>query len=149
MLTFANEILNSDAGSSAQHLKAAITQLPELRDRKATLDMHMNIAHALLKGIKERQLDNFFQIEENITKQTKVQLLEIINDPERKSPVDKMRMFIIWYLSTESVVSKGDMVEYEAALKGVDCDLAPLTYVKKCVYIRLLWGVRIEFLPWY
>lgn len=98
----------------------------------------MNIAHALLKGIKERQLDNFFQIEENITKQTKVQLLEIINDPERKSPVDKMRMFIIWYLSTESVVSKGDMVEYEAALKGVDCDLAPLTYVKKCVYIRLL-----------
>lgn len=95
----------------------------------------MNIAHALLKGIKERQLDNFFQIEENITKQTKVQLLEIINDPERKSPVDKMRMFIIWYLSTESVVSKGDIVEYEAALKGVDCDLAPLAYVKKCVYI--------------
>lgn len=93
--------------------------------------MHMNIAHALLKGIKERQLDNFFQIEENITRQTKAQLLEVINDPERKNPVDKMRMFIIWYLSTESVVSKVDMNEYEEALKNAGCDLAPLTYVKK------------------
>lgn len=90
----------SDIGSSAQHLKAAITQLPQLRDRKATLDMHMNIATALLKGIKDRQLDNFFQIEESITRQTKAQLLEVINDPERKNPVDKLRMFVIWYANS-------------------------------------------------
>lgn len=128
------KLVNSDVGSSAQHLKAAITQLPELRDRKATLDMHMNIAHALLKGIKERQLDSFFQIEENITKQTKAQLLEVINDPERKNPVDKIRMFIIWFLSTENIVNRGDMLEYEAALKNAGCDLASLTYVKKCVF---------------
>lgn len=71
--------------------------MPQLRDRKAVLDMHMNIATALLKGIKERQLDNFYQMEENIARQTKAQILEAINDPDKKNPIDKMRAFIIWY----------------------------------------------------
>ncbi|MCJ1229705.1 Vesicle trafficking between the ER and Golgi [Toensbergia leucococca] len=126
------EDLPNDTSSSAQHLKAAITLLPELRERKATLDMHMNIATALLKGIKDRQLDNFFQIEENITKQTKAQILEVLNDDAKgKEPLDKLRLFIIWYLSTEQEISRADMDRFEETLTKANCDITALAYVKQ------------------
>ncbi|KAB5525708.1 Sec1-like protein [Coniochaeta sp. 2T2.1] len=124
--------LQNDTSASAQHLKAAITLLPELRERKATLDMHMNILAALLNGIKNRQLDNYFQIEENVTKQTKAQMLELIKDADKgKEPIDKLRLFIIWYISTEQEVSRADWSQFEEALQAAGVDGASLSYVRQ------------------
>lgn len=126
------EDLQNDTSASAQHLKAAITLLPELRERKNILDMHMNIATALLKGIKDRQLDNFFQLEENITKQTKAQMLELVSDSDKgNEPLDKLRIFIIWFLSTEQEVSRADMEKFEEALRTAGIDTAPIAYIKR------------------
>ena len=74
------EDLDNDTSASAQHLKAAITLLPELRERKAVLDMHMSILQGVLHGIGDRKLDTFYQMEEDIMKTTKAQILELIND---------------------------------------------------------------------
>lgn len=126
------EDLQNDTSASAQHLKAAITLLPELRERKAVLDMHMNILAGLLTGIKDRQLDNFYQMEENIMKQTKAQMLEVINDADKgKEPTDKLRLFIIWYLSTEQEITRAEMDKFEESLKAAGADTTSLAYVKQ------------------
>ena len=49
------------------------SSLPELIERKKRIDMHTNVATALLDEIKERKLDTFFEAEEKmITRSTMV-----------------------------------------------------------------------------
>jgi hypothetical protein len=118
------------AAANAQHLKAAITALPELTARKQTIDMHMNIATTLLKAIGERGLAQFFEAEENVAKQTKATVLEHINDPAFKNPEDKLRMYLIYFIMTPTI-STSDQAEFENALTSQGCEISALTYIKR------------------
>ncbi|KAF1957051.1 Sec1-like protein [Byssothecium circinans] len=122
--------LSGDSGQFAAHLKGAMAALPELRERKATITMHMEILETLMEGIKDRKLDQYFQLEEELSKQTKAQILELIKNPDMgKEPLDKLRLFLQWYLTTESEVSRADVESFTQALEAAGANTSSIKYV--------------------
>ena len=127
------EDLQNDPGLQAQHLKTAVTLLPELQARMVILDMHMNVLGALIKGIQNRALDSYFELEQNITKQTKQQMLALVKEPKGNRAVDKLRLFIIWFLSLapEQDVTRAEWTQFEEALTACGADVSCLPYIRQ------------------
>merc|ERR1712032_691508 len=106
--------------------------IQELLEKKRLIDMHCSLATSVLDSIKQRRLDVFFELEEKLMSATPLDrsLMEVLTDPENVSPEDKLRLFLIFYISTPEVSDK-EFKEYSDALKEAGCDLNALAYLKR------------------
>ncbi|XP_071787195.1 sec1 family domain-containing protein 1-like [Asterias amurensis] len=113
-------------------LTSAVSSLPELLQKKKTIDMHTNVATALLDQIKARKLDVYFELEEKLMSKQSLDksLMDVITDPDAGSPEDKMRLFVIFFICTPTM-SDAEFDQYSVALESAGCNLAPLRYVKR------------------
>ena len=70
-------------------------------------------------------------MEEGIAKQTKAQVLQLLKDTKGTNAVDKLRLFLIWYLSSDHDVSRPEWQEFESTLSESGVDPACLPYIKQ------------------
>ena len=54
---------------------------------------------------------------------------QVLEDPENGVAEDKLRLFLIFFLSSPAV-SEAELEQYSAALQAAGADLAPLTYLR-------------------
>ncbi|XP_068109985.1 sec1 family domain-containing protein 1 [Hyperolius riggenbachi] len=114
-------------------LTSAVSSLPELLEKKRLIDLHTNVATAVLEHIKARKLDIYFEYEEKLMSKSSLDksLLDIISDPDAGTPEDKMRLFLIYYITSAQPPSESDLDQYRKALEDAGCNLSPLNYIKQ------------------
>lgn len=114
-------------------LTSAVSSLPELLEKKRLIDLHTNVATAVLDHIKSRKLDVYFEYEEKLMSKSTLDksLLDIISDPDAGTPEDKMRLFLIFFITAPQPPTESDLEQYKKALTDAGCDLSPLNYVKQ------------------
>ncbi|XP_049596186.1 sec1 family domain-containing protein 1 isoform X2 [Syngnathus scovelli] len=114
-------------------LTSAVSSLPELLEKKRLIDLHTNVATAVLDHIKSRKLDVYFEYEEKLMSKSTLDksLLDIISDPDAGTPEDKMRLFLIFFITAQQPPSESDVEQYKRAMLDAGCDLSPLNYIKQ------------------
>lgn len=121
------------AGEHGAALAAAIASVPELTKKKAMIDVHTNIATALLDCIKTRGLDGFYQVEEELLTRPASfdveRILSLLRDP-RGAPLDKLRLFLIYYLSIDGATEAAIASCTSALAAAGASDLRAFEYLK-------------------
>merc|ERR1712178_311424 len=103
----------------APGLAAAINALPEMTEKKRSIDMHTNIAMALMSEIKARELDKYYELEDQFSSQsvgTSIKAMEeLLSEPQKGTLLDKTRALMCLYLSKPSL----EPAKLQALIEGL------------------------------
>ncbi|KAL4558959.1 hypothetical protein LXL04_031085 [Taraxacum kok-saghyz] len=127
----AEEFEGTDLIGNTKHLMNAVNSLPELTERKQTIDKHTNIAMVLLGEIKERSLDSYAKKEYEMMVRGGIERAELLGVLKGKgSKSDKLRFAIMFLISTENI-PQAEVEMVETALREAEVDTCAFQYVKK------------------
>jgi len=115
---------------TAANLKAAVSQLPQLTERKKVIDQHMNMASALLRTIQRRHIDQLIAMEEDISRKSREDVIKLLS-ADMYEREDRLRTFGMWYLSTSA-----DLSEFQAYFNPAEW--GGLKYLERYESCRLL-----------
>lgn len=131
--------IDQNSTSSTANIQQAVEKLPELTARKATLDMHMDILSNLINELQAKNLDTYFEIEQNAGgnhNDTKIlkEFMDLLNNDDAKqdTSLDKLRTLIILTLVSDHLSS-----DYISKVKSIllqhypNLDMSAFDYILK------------------
>jgi hypothetical protein len=84
-----------------------------------------------MEGVKNRKLDEYFQLEEGLEKQTTSDILAILQKSDTSGdPQDLLRLFLQWYIQSPADLTRQEMDAFTKALEAHGVDTAAVNYVK-------------------
>lgn len=107
-----------DPSESATDLATAVDSLPALLDRKKQLEVHTSILQAVMNEVAARDVPQFFEIEislatgtyKNDPTRAKTDVLELLTDPAKGNVDDKLRLVVVYVLTTNAKTADVDEV---------------------------------------
>lgn len=125
------EFDGTDLIGNTKHLMNAVNSLPELTERKKVIDKHTNLATVLLGEIKNRALDSFCSLENEMSIKGNVDKNQLLSQlKEKGTKEDKLRLAITYLLSAETT-PQSELESVEAVLRESEVDTCAFQYVKK------------------
>ena len=125
-----------DPSSSATDLATAVDSLPALLDRKKQLEVHTSILQAVMNEVAARDVPQFFELETSLATGTykndpsraKTDVLELVTDATKGSIDDKLRLVVVYVLTTNAKTADVDEVTeaVKNAMNGTGADGKPL-----------------------
>jgi hypothetical protein len=142
------ETMGSDGsggdGGLAAGLAATINALPEMSEKKRIIDMHTNIATALLNEVRARELDTYFEMEDLFSSQSLgkscSQLQALLGRQDGGTLVDKTRALMCLYLTKPSIASDPKLAGLVTALREAGGDTSGLDFLQHLGSIQSMMG---------
>lgn len=124
--------LDPNSNNDTVQIQEVVKKLPELTAKKNTIDTHMSIFAALLSQLESKSLDTFFEVEQDPgSTKTRSRFLDILKDGKTNNLEDKLRSFIVLYLTSTTGLPKDFVQNVENYFKENDYDINALKYVYK------------------